>query len=133
MNPADGPSSQPDYKAQEEPSLVQKDLLVSKLAESNPDLLETARLNSGTCPSRQSICSGTCPLRQSICSGTCPLRQSICCGTSPSRQPIYMAQRELSPVMDSLCNTANCQLCIAARPELEEFNEARSELLVYKM
>ena len=46
-----------------------------------------------------------------------------------------MAQRELSPVMDSLCNTANCQLCntancqlcIAARPELKEFSEARSE------
>src|SRR5438045_9645728 len=86
-NPADGPSRQPDYKAQEEPSLVQKDLLASKLVESNPDLLETARLNSGTCPLRQSICSGTCPLRQSICPGASPLRQPIS-GASPLRQPI---------------------------------------------
>ena len=46
LNPADGPSRRPDYKAQEEPSLVQKDLLASKLVESNPNLLETARLNS---------------------------------------------------------------------------------------
>ena len=116
LNPADGPSRRPDYKAQGEPSLVQKDLLASKLVESNPDLSETARLNSGTCPLRQSICSGaspsrqpisdTSPLRQSICSSTCPLRQSICPGASPSRQPIYMAHRELSPVMDSLYNTA---------------------------
>src|SRR5438045_6616068 len=76
LNPADGPSRRPDYKAQEEHSLVQKDLLASKLVESNPDLSGTARLNSGTCP----------------------LRQSICSGTSPLRQPIYMAQRELIPV-----------------------------------
>src|SRR5438045_3572327 len=124
LNPADGPSRWPDYKAQGEPSLVQKDLLASKLVESNPDLSETARLNSGTCPLRQSICPGTCPSRQSICSGTSPLRQpisgtsplrqSICPGISPLRQPISMAQRELSPVMDSLCNTANCQLCNTA-------------------
>ena len=38
MNPADGPSQRPDYmaKAQKEPSLVQKDLLASKL-EIGPD------------------------------------------------------------------------------------------------
>ena len=38
MNPADGPSRRPDYmaKAQREPSLVQKDLLASKL-ETGPD------------------------------------------------------------------------------------------------
>jgi hypothetical protein len=46
LNPANGPSRRPDYKAQAEPSLVQKDLLANKLVESNPDLLETARLNS---------------------------------------------------------------------------------------
>src|SRR5580693_7965133 len=45
LNPADGPSRRPDYKAQGEPSLVQKDILASKLVESNPDLLETARLD----------------------------------------------------------------------------------------
>src|SRR5438045_182643 len=47
LNPADGPSRWPDYKAQEEPSIVQKDLLASKLVESNPDLLETARPDFG--------------------------------------------------------------------------------------
>jgi hypothetical protein len=46
LNPANGPSRRLDYKAQEEPSLVQKDILASKLVESNPNLLETARLNS---------------------------------------------------------------------------------------
>jgi hypothetical protein len=46
LNPADGPSRRPDYKAQVEPSLVQKDILASKLVESNPDLSETARLSS---------------------------------------------------------------------------------------
>ena len=49
LNPADGPSRRPDYKAQGEPSLVQKDLLASKLVESNLDLSETARLNSRLC------------------------------------------------------------------------------------
>ena len=46
LNPANGPSRRPDYKAQAEPSLVQKDLLANKLVESNPNLLEIARLNS---------------------------------------------------------------------------------------
>ena len=46
LNPADGPSRRPDYKAQVEPSLVQKDILASKLVESDPNLSETARLNS---------------------------------------------------------------------------------------
>ena len=46
LNPTDGPSRRPDYKAQAEPSLVQKDILASKLVESNPDLLETVRLSS---------------------------------------------------------------------------------------
>src|SRR6202035_4961043 len=46
LNPVDGPSRRPDYKAQAEPSLVQKDILASKLVESDPDLLETARLSS---------------------------------------------------------------------------------------
>src|SRR5436189_2437025 len=49
LNPADGPSRRPDYKAQGEPSLVQKDLLASKLVESDPDLSETARLDFGLC------------------------------------------------------------------------------------
>src|SRR5438045_6575220 len=108
LNPADGPSRRHDYKAQDEPSLVQKDLLASKLVESNPDLSETARLNSGTCPLRQSICPGTCPLRQSICpgaspsrqpiSGTCPSRQSICPGASPLRQPISGTSPSRQPI-----------------------------------
>jgi hypothetical protein len=38
LNPADGPSRRPDYKAQGEPSLVQKDLLASRLVESNAGL-----------------------------------------------------------------------------------------------
>src|ERR1035437_10358129 len=46
LNPANSPSRQPDYKAQTEPSLVQKNILASKLVESNPSLLETARLSS---------------------------------------------------------------------------------------
>ena len=46
LNPADGPSRRLDYKAQAEPSLVQKDILASKLVGSNPDLSETARLSS---------------------------------------------------------------------------------------
>ena len=46
LNPADGPSRRPDYKAQEEPNLVQKDLLASKLVESNPELSETARFST---------------------------------------------------------------------------------------
>jgi len=46
LNPADGPSRRPDYKAQEEPSLVQKDLLASRLVGPNSGLSETARLNS---------------------------------------------------------------------------------------
>ena len=40
-----------------------------------------------------------------------------------------IAQRELSPVTDSLCDIVKCQLCIVARPELEEFSEARSEFI----
>ena len=47
LNPADGLSRRLDYKAQEEPSLVQKDILASKL--NRPDLLETARLNTELC------------------------------------------------------------------------------------
>ena len=46
LNPTNGLSRRLDYKAQAEPSLVQKDLLVNKLVESNPNLLEIARLNS---------------------------------------------------------------------------------------
>ena len=49
MNPTNGLSRRPDYKAQEEPSLVQKDLLASKLVESDPNLSETARLDFGLC------------------------------------------------------------------------------------
>ena len=91
MNPADGPSRRPNYKAQEEPGLVQKELLASKLVGSrtdrpNPRLHDTARCYS-------------------------------------------IAQRELSPVTDSLCDTVKCQLCIAARPKLEEFSEAKSKFI----
>ena len=46
LNPANGPLRRPDYKAQGEPSLVQKDILASKLVGFNPNLLEIARLNS---------------------------------------------------------------------------------------
>ena len=46
LNPADGPSRRPDYQAQIEPSRVQKDILASKLVESDPKLSKTARLNS---------------------------------------------------------------------------------------
>jgi hypothetical protein len=46
LNPADSLSKRSDYKAQEKPSLVQKDILASKLVESNPGLSKTARLNS---------------------------------------------------------------------------------------
>jgi hypothetical protein len=37
-----------------------------------------------------------------------------------------IAQGELSPIQDSLCNIAKCQLCISARPELK-VSVARSE------
>jgi len=40
-----------------------------------------------------------------------------------------IAQRELSPITDSLCNIVKCQLCITARPKLEEFSEARSKFI----
>ena len=49
MNPANGPSRRPDYKAQREPCLVQMELLASKLVESNSDLSETARLDLRLC------------------------------------------------------------------------------------
>ena len=49
LNPADSLSRRPDYKARGEPSLVQKDILASKLIGSNPDLLKTARLNTELC------------------------------------------------------------------------------------
>ena len=83
MNPANGPSRRPDYKAQGEPSLVQKDLLASKLVGFDS---ETARLNS-------------------------------------------IAQGELRPEKDSLCNTVKCQLCIAARPE-PALAKARPETII---
>src|SRR5436190_2712438 len=88
LNPADGPSRWPDYKAQGEPGLVQKELLANELVGSktdrpNPGLHDTARCYA-------------------------------------------IAQGELSPLTDSLCNTAKCQLCIAARSELA-FAEARPE------
>jgi transposase InsO family protein len=91
LNPADGPSRRPDYKAQEEPGLVQKELLANKLVGSrtdklNPGLHDTARGYS-------------------------------------------IAQRELSPVTDLLCNTVKCQLCIAARPE-PALTEARPEFII---
>ena len=35
LNPADGPSRRPDYMAQKEPTLIQKDLLADKLVESS--------------------------------------------------------------------------------------------------
>jgi hypothetical protein len=43
LNPANSPSRRPDYKAQEEPSLVQTGLLASRLVGSDPGLSETAR------------------------------------------------------------------------------------------
>ena len=49
LNLANSLSRQLDYQAQGELSLVQKDLLASKLIESNPDLSETARLNLELC------------------------------------------------------------------------------------
>src|SRR5438045_4803866 len=134
LNPADGPSRRPDYKAQEEPSLVQKDLLVSKLVESNPDLLETARLNSGASPSRQPI-SGTSPLRQSICpgtsplrqpiSGTSPLRQSICPGTSPSRQPISGTSPSRQPISGT--STLRQSICSGTSPLRQPIYMAQRE------
>ena len=45
LNPTNSLLRQLNYKAQGEPSLVQKDILASKLVGSNPNLLETARLN----------------------------------------------------------------------------------------
>src|SRR5438045_8194527 len=127
LNPADGPSRRPNYKAQEEPSLVQKDLLASKLVESNPDLLETARLNSGTCPLRQSICSGTCPLRQSICSGTSPSRQSICSGTCPSRQSICSGASPLRQPISGTC-PLRPSICSGTCPLRQEISMAHREL-----
>ena len=49
LNPANGPSRRPDYKAREEPSLVQADLLASKLVEADSGLSETSRLTRGLC------------------------------------------------------------------------------------
>ena len=49
LNPADGPSRRPNYKAQEEPSLVQADLLASKLVESDPSLPGAAGPYLGLC------------------------------------------------------------------------------------
>ncbi len=48
LNPADGPSRRPDFpgQAQEIPSLVQTDLLASKLVGADSDLLEAARPDS---------------------------------------------------------------------------------------
>ena len=40
LNPADGPSRRPDYKAQKEPSQIQLDLLANRLVESSSDLPE---------------------------------------------------------------------------------------------
>src|SRR5271155_1579727 len=72
LNPADGPSRRPDYKAQGEPGLVQKELLASKLVGSRTDRPNTRLHNTARCYS--------------------------------------IAQGELSPVTDSLCNTVKCQL-----------------------
>src|SRR6266536_3895136 len=51
LNPADGPSRRPDFpgQAREIPSLVQTDLLASKLVGADSDLLEAARPNSKLC------------------------------------------------------------------------------------
>ena len=46
LNLVDSPLRRSNYKAQAEPSLIQKDILASKLVESNPNLLETVRLSS---------------------------------------------------------------------------------------
>ena len=49
LNLANSLSRQPNYKAREEPSLVQKELLASKLVESDPGLSKTARPDIGLC------------------------------------------------------------------------------------
>ena len=48
LNPADGPSRRPDYMAtaQEEPSLIQKDLLAKKLVKSNKPLYQAEEVST---------------------------------------------------------------------------------------
>src|ERR1700724_490306 len=79
LNPADGLSRRSDYKAQEEPSLIQKDLLASKLVKSNPDPAEIARLELGLCNT---------------------VRCQLCKAARPKLDDI-IARSERSPLVDS--------------------------------
>jgi hypothetical protein len=107
LNPADGPSRRPDYKAQEEPSLVQKDLLASKLVGSNPDLSKTARLDKGLC---DAVEQPQCRLCNTV---KCQLCDAV-------RQPENRLCDAAGPKLDTLARThfvslPKAELCDAAR------------------
>jgi hypothetical protein len=92
LNPADGPSRRPDYmaKAQREPSLVQKDLLASKL-ETGPD------------SDRPGATRPDLPL--------CEVAKCQLCEVARAVPDIRPAVRPYSDFTTQLCNTA--------RPELD--------------
>jgi hypothetical protein len=153
-NPADGPLKRPDYKAQREPRLVQKDLLASKLVESNPGLSDTARLDSmklystvmaqgepslvqkdllaskllesNPSLSETARLDLTKPYNTVIAQGELSLEQKGLVESNPGLS-------ETARLYLELCNAVKCQLCEAVgpiRPELENqlYKTARPEL-----
>jgi hypothetical protein len=112
LNPADGPSRRPDYKAQEEPSLVQKDILASKLVESNPDLSETARLNSELCnTARCQLCEAVRPIRLE-------LENQLYKTARPKLGDIVARSEFINLPEAELCNTARATQRVNAQSPL---------------
>ncbi len=110
LNPADGPSRRPDYKAQQEPSLVQKDLLAKRLVESDPDLPEAARLDItqlGLCNiAKCQLCEAAKPGLHKV---TRPEFEPELCDTARPELDIKVARPELRS------NLPEAELCEAAR------------------
>src|SRR5436190_5681491 len=118
LNPADGPLRRPDYKAQEEPSLVQKDLLASKLVEPDPDLSETARLDFGLCNAvRCQLCEVVGP---ESCMTNRPERENRLYRTARPELELSVARPEpiISLPEAELCDTARATRKVNAQSPL---------------
>ena len=115
LNPADGPSRRPDYKAQGEPSLVQKDILASKLVESNPDLSETARLNSTKLYNTVIAQEELSVTQKDLCN---TVKCQLCEAVRPELEDIVARSEFISLPEAELCDAARATRRVNARSPL---------------
>jgi transposase InsO family protein len=131
LNPADGPSRRPDYMAtaQREPSLVQKDLLASKLVGANSDLPKAARLE----PLCEIAKCQLCEIARAELDSHLPKAEELCGVARPGpgrpdrSEPILSKTGRLQESVSE--QPAKIQPC-QARPRLDELDrsEANYEL-----